>query len=471
MTANWFATVAIFTWPIVAIILYRTRSFSEATLWTILGGLLVLPSNISIKLEMIPAFDKNSIPNLCALTGCIALASRQRTVKPGFGVAEILAVAAIVGPVFTSISNHDTLVYGPTVLPGVGYYDGISALLSQLLFLLPFFIARRFLQKSSDTEAIMRVLVIAGLLYSVLMLFEIRMSPVLSSWVYGYFPSGFGSEMRYGGFRPVVFMKNGLTAAFFMMTAFLAAVAFWRLKTSIIRSFPPAGVSAYLSVVIILCKSAGALIYAGCIGFFVGWSKPKLQVRIAVVIATIGIFYPVLRMTNNFPTSVLLETAMTFSQERAESLKVRFDQEQQLLAHASQRFLFGWGRYGRNRLYEENYGKDISITDGAWIQILGQFGIVGFLAQFGLLALPVFRGMSALRFTSSARDRVFLAALTLIVALNLIEQIPNSSMSSWNWLLAGALLGRAEYLKAVANSPTKSFGTRSFGEHPARVGE
>ncbi|XSC45473.1 hypothetical protein ACF1BQ_005015 [Bradyrhizobium sp. RDT10] len=202
MSANWFATVAIFTWPIVAIILYRTRPFSEATLWIILGGLLLLPSNIAIKLEMIPAFDKNSIPNLCALAGCIVLGSRQGTAKAGFGVAEILAVAAIVGPVFTSISNHDTLVYGPTVLPGVGYYDGISALLSQLLFLLPFFIARRFLQKSSDTEAIMRVLVIAGLLYSALMLFEIRMSPVLSNWVYGYFPPDLSRKCATAGFGP-----------------------------------------------------------------------------------------------------------------------------------------------------------------------------------------------------------------------------------------------------------------------------
>jgi len=471
MTANWFATVAIFAWPIVAIILYRTRSFSEATLWTILGALLLLPSNVSIKLDMIPAFDKNTIPNVCVVVAYFAFAQRRRPAKPSPGIVEIFAVAWIVGPVFTSVLNGDTLVYGPTILPGVGYYDGISALLGQLLLCLPFFIGRLALQRSADTEAIMRVLLIAGLLYSVLMLFEIRMSPVLSSWVYGYFPSGFVSEMRYGGFRPVVFMKNGLTAAFFMMTAFLAGVAFWRLKTSIVKSLPPSGVSAYLGVVIMLCKSAGALIYAGCIGFLVRWAKPKTQVRVAVVIVTIGISYPVLRMTNNFPTNALLEMAMTFSQERAESLKVRFDQEQQLLAHASQRFLFGWGRYGRNRIFEENFGKDISITDGAWIQVLGQFGIVGFLAQFGLLALPVFRAMSALRFTESARDRVFLAVLALIVALNLIEQIPNSSMSSWNWLLAGALLGRAEYLRAVANNPRKRFGAESLGVRPVRAGE
>ena len=63
---------------------------------------------------------------------------------------------------------------------------------------------------------------------------------------------------------------------------------------------------------------------------------------------------------------------------------------------------------------------------------------LGELGEFGEL----------LREISRVHDGgIFLAALALIVALNMIEQIPNSSMSSWNWLLAGALLGRAEYLQ------------------------
>src|SRR5438445_7147435 len=363
MTANWVATSAIFAWPIVVIVLYRTRSFSEATLWIILGGILLLPSNVSFKLEMIPAFDKNSVPNLCALIGCMALASRQRAANPGPGIAEILAVAWIIGPVLTSLLNSDTLIYGATVLPGVGYYDGISALLSQLLLCLPFFIGRRFLQKSSDTEAIMRVLVTAGLLYSLPMLFEIKMSPVLSNWIYGFYPSGINTEVRYGGFRPVVFMKNGLTAAFFLATSLLAAIALWRVKESIGR-LPSAGVPPFLAVVLVFCKSAGALIYAIVFGFVIRSMKSKTQLRLAVLLVSIGLLYPVLRVTNNFPTSLFVDTATLFSKDRADSLNVRFSQEQQLLERASQRFMFGWGRYGRNRVYEEDTGKDLSLTDG-----------------------------------------------------------------------------------------------------------
>ena len=111
-----------------------------------------------------------------------------------------------------------------------------------------------------------------------------------------------------------------------------------------------------------------------------------------------------------------------------------------MLERASQRIMFGWGRWGRSRIYDE-WGNDISVTDGRWIITLGQFGILGFLAEFGLLALTVFRAASALRFAESERDSVFLAALALIIAINMIDLLPNASLSPWTWLLAGALAG------------------------------
>ena len=111
--------------------------------------------------------------------------------------------------------------------------------------------------------------------------------------------------------------------------------------------------------------------------------------------------------------------------------------------------MFGWGRWGRSRIYDE-WGNDIGVTDGRWIITLGQFGIFGFLAEFGLLALTVFRAASALRFAESERDSVFLGALALIIAINMIDLLPNASLSPWTWLLAGALLGRAEALRGAA---------------------
>ena len=73
------------------------------------------------------------------------------------------------------------------------------------------------------------------------------------------------------------------------------------------------------------------------------------------------------------------------SDDRARSLEFRFINEDRLLGRASERPLAGWGRFGRNRVYDEEGGYDVSVTDGRWIIVLGQFGILGFIAEFGLL--------------------------------------------------------------------------------------
>jgi hypothetical protein len=447
--ANWFAYFALLTWPLAALLLYRTRSASEATVWTILGALLLLPAQLPIKIPMIPAIDKASVSAVSAVVGCLLLAPRFKRSGAGFGLTEILAALYIFGPVVTAVLNNDPIVVGDRILPGVGWYDGISALLSQTILFLPFLVGRRFLYKTEDIETILRALALAGVLYSLPMLLEVRLSPQLSNWIYGYFPSSFIGEIRDDRFRPVVFMNNGLTVAFFASTAFLAAVVLGRVNSRF-GKLPAGGITAYLGALLIFCKSYGSLVYAVVFASLIRWTKPATQVRIAVLLAGIAILYPVLRMADYFPADQLVSVSASFNQERANSLKFRFDQEQQLLARASERFFFGWGRYGRNRVYDEESGRDASTTDGLWILILGQFGFVGFLGQFGLLTLPVFRVGAAIKRVRSAREAIFVAALTGIVALTVIEQLPNASVTPWSWLLAGALLGRVESIASKA---------------------
>jgi hypothetical protein len=444
-TANWFAYSAILAWPVVALVLYRGRPFLEATIWTVLGALLLLPSQASIKVPMIPAIDKDSVAGIAAMVAGIALTARRSRALRGFGFAEALCAIYLLSPVITSVLNNDTIVVGERILPGVGLYDGVSALLSQTIAFFPLFIGRRLVRSVEDNEIILRALAVAGLFFSLPMLLEVRISPQLSNLIYGYFVP-FNNELRYGGYRPVVFMSNGLTATFFLATSFLAMAALFQVKRSISR-VPTGLLMAYLSAVVVVSKSAGALVYAVVGGVLLRWTKPTAQVRVAVLLVSIAILYPVLRMTNYFPTSQMVELAAEFNRDRADSLKYRFDQEQELLAHASERLLFGWGRYGRNRVYEET-GKDSSVTDGLWILTLGQFGLIGFLSQFGLLAYPVFYAATALRQTGSLRERIFLSALALIVAITLVEQLPNASLTTWSWLLVGALLGRAENITA-----------------------
>jgi hypothetical protein len=446
--ANWFATVALLSWPVVAFWLYYTRPVGRATLWTILGAYLLLPVGTSIKFEMIPAFDKSSIPNLAALVGCMLATRRPIRIWNGFGVASILILMFLVGPFITAELNGDAIVYPNRTLPAESHYDALSAVVGQLLFLIPFFLGRQILRGPADNEEILRVLVFAGLCYSLPMLFELRMSPQLHNWVYGYHPHEFVQQVRDGGYRPVVFLGHGLLVSFFAMMTAVAAAAFWRTQTRVVK-LPPAGVVAYLGTLLVFCKSLGAIVYGALLVPLVRFSNPRLQFRIAMVLVAVALLYPLLRAADLFPTQSILNTAEIISADRSGSLGFRFNQEDQLLTHASQRLLFGWGRWGRSRVYDE-YGNDKSVTDGRWIVTMGQFGLFGFLAEFGLLALSVFRAASALRFTESAPDRVYLPALGLIVAINMVDLLPNASLSPWTWLLAGALLGRAESILALA---------------------
>lgn len=452
ITPNLFAYVALLSWPLVSIILFRVLPAVEALLWTILGAQMFLPELTELKVEMLPQIDKNSIASICALVGCMATA-HQSPVKTRVGLAGILLTMYFVGPLITSYLNGDVVVVGARVLPGVGVYDGISASISQLFMVIPFFLGRRYLNLPAGTESVLRVLAIAGLIYSLPVLFEVRMSSQLHRWIYGFFPSDFVTEGRAGGFRPVVFMGRGLIVAFFTLTSAVAAAALWRAGRSIGR-IGGGLATTYLGGVLLVCKSWGALTYGIVLVPLVRFARPRVQVLFAAIIVSIALTYPVIRYLNLFPEQELLQLASDISPDRAASLQTRFVNEDQLLARASERFLFGWGRYGRNRVYDEESGRDVSLTDGRWIITLGTWGIFGFIAEFGLLALVVFRAVSALRF-AKAREQSLLASLAVICAITLFEQLPNASIRPWTWLIAGALLGRSEALQKRVGSAGK----------------
>jgi hypothetical protein len=453
MQPNLFAYLALISWPVVASIIYRLKPLVSATLWTILAGQLLLPAGTFFKFQMVPQFDKNSIPSLCALIGCAVAAGRPLRLWTKFRTTEAVLCVYLGSPVITSVLNGDPLEVGGTVLPGVGIYDGMSALLSQFIVLIPFFLGRQFLRNIEDIHQILRILVLAGVAYSILLLFEIRFSPQLHFWIYGYYPSDFIQEMREGGgFRPMVFMGHGLIASFFAMTATVSAAALWRIRSRIL-GVTASGVALYLGLVLYLCKSGAALIYGLVLTPLVRWAPPKLQAWISILFVSLALLYPLLRIAEIFPTQTIVNVAMAVNEPRASSLEFRFNQEEELLQHAVQRTWFGWGRYGRNRVYKENWqgvGVDTSITDGRWIITFGQFGIVGFLAEFGLLGISVFRAAGAIRLPIALREALLLATLALIVSVNIVELLPNSTLGPWTWLLVGALLGNSEAIRVRA---------------------
>ena len=148
--------------------------------------------------------------------------------------------------------------------------------------------------------------------------------------------------------------------------------------------------------------------------------------------------YPTLRWHGLIPTDRIAAAATGVSKDRSNSFKVRADNEAQLLAKANEQPLLGWGMYGRNRVYDNVTGKDLSITDGQWIIQFGTFGWFGYLALFGLLATCVFgayRAVGRQVTTSSAT----LGGVTLLLAVYVVDMIPNANSMALTFLLAGSI--------------------------------
>jgi len=431
-------------WPILAIRVYQKKTIQEATLWVLFGGFMILPVGTLIDFPLIPALGKHSMPVLSVVIGCWLIKKQKIKIFRNKGLVQVFVLLLFTGTFITAELNSDSIIFGKIVLHGLTLHDAISAVIGVFIPIIPFFIGKQFFRSYNDQLLMFRFLVFAGLIYTIPMLYEIRMSPQLHTIFYGYFPHKFNQQVRDGGFRPVVFMGHGLWVAFFTACVLTAAAALWSINEKI-RKFSPAKVCYYLVIVLVSCKSMASLIYGAFALIAIKMLSYQMQIRVAVMLVILALLYPVMSITKTFPHEKVTQLAAIYmGEDRAQSLQFRFDNERILLNHAKERFFFGWGGWGRNRVYDEKTGKDLSVTDGRWIITLGTTGFIGFISKFGLLAIAVLRAKKAMKFLTKKNEKILLSAQSLLVAIIMIDQLPNASLAPWLWLLVGGLLGRSE---------------------------
>jgi len=434
---NLIAYAALSIWPFVALWLFRRFQPIPATFWTIVGGYLILPVKVNFDLPAIPPLDKESIPAIAALIGCVFIKKIKINLIPKSGLERWLIIILLISPFITVLNNQEPIFNGQRMIPGLTYYDGLSAVINQYLGLLPFLLGLQLIKSYEDQLLLFKLMVIAGLCYSIPILFEIRMSPQLHTWIYGFFPHSFGQQMRFDGFRPVVFLGHGLLVAMFVAVTLGAAVALWKeqVRAFRYRSFQPYIIVIYFFVLLFLCKTAGAFLLGTLLIVTITWFSNQRIKHISLFLLFIVMFYPALSILDLFPHNQLVSLTADFDANRAQSLGFRFYHEGRLLEHAQEKIFFGWGGWGRNRFED-------SVTDGYWIITLGQYGALGFYALFGLAAIGVWRGIKASKLLNSTVEERALFSYVLIVTIVLIDQLPNASMGSWLWFLMGGLLGR-----------------------------
>ncbi len=427
--------IALFGWIPVVLLLFSVMPARRAVLTAFLAGTLFLPV-AGYHLPGLPEYSKSTAMSYSVLLGVVLLDPRRLLAwRPG-PIDLFMGISCLV-PMASSLSNE------------LGPYDGMSAVVHQtLIWGVPYFIGRMYFQDLASHRELAVGVVAGGLVYLPLCLYEIRMSPQLHTTVYGFFQHSFDQTFRFGGWRPTVFMQHPLMVAAWMMSASVVAVWLW-VSGSVRRVFgvPLGWALGPLLVTAVLCKSLGSLVLLA-IGLgsmaVVRWLRMPI---VLVVVATLPLVYIAARLEGSWSGASLVSLVESVSKERAESFNFRVVNEQRLLKRAMERPVFGWGGWGRSRIYDEEEGKDVSVTDGLWIIALGTTGLVGLTALYGWLLVPP--AVAVLRLRRAALPWAVSGpalALATIALLFAWDTIPNAVVNPVFLLCSGGVASLGQTL-------------------------
>jgi hypothetical protein len=325
----------------------------------------------------------------------------------------------------------------------LGPYEGASGVLStSMTFGAPYLLGRLYLGDREGLAEVAGGLVLAGLAYVPFCLWEIRMSPQLHRLTYGYSQTTmFAQNVRFGGFRPSVFMNHGLMVALFMASATLVAYWLWRTGARrAVAGLPLGAVAAVLGVTTVLCKSTGAaaLLLVG-IAVLEGTRLLKRPALILLLLAVPPV-YCAARLGGWDGEALVTAATDAAGGERAQSVQFRLKNERELVARALQRPGLGWGRFGRSRIREES-GRDLSITDSLWVITIGEGGLASLISLWLVLAMPI---VLLLR-TAPARHWsgpgvAAASAVAMVALISLVDDLLNTMATPAALLVSGALV-------------------------------
>jgi hypothetical protein len=429
-----------------------------AALVVAFGAEMFLPEGPSFKLPYTPYFGKHTLPYLCILIACLLRCPGRVTKLPKEKWILLLALLLVVGGVLTGLTNSDSLVYGnegQVFIPGLDVKDGLYMGISNFVgTFLPFYLGYALFRKSEDFETLLTGLAIAGLAYIPFALVELRLSPQWHRWVYGYAQHAFEQTLRWGGYRPMIFMSHGLAVAQFFVAATFCLVILTKSRRLLV-GLPVRFLAWTQFIVLLACKSTGSIVYALVGVPLLVRGKPKRQLLVAAILGWITLLYPILRLSGVFPVASILDAAQSVQSDRADSLAFRFRNEDALLARTRERIVFGWGEYGRNMVRNDT-GGSVSTFDGYWIIRLSVNGLVGFLASFGPLLIPVFLVRRRLSALDDEKTKLVLAGVAFTLTILTVDLIPNGLWAGYPYLIAGALTRRLR--EAMAEQRSRESG-------------
>jgi hypothetical protein len=432
------AQLVLLLWFPLTIYFFRRYKPREAVIISFLGGVLFLPQRTGFALPLIPDYQ-GSVAACYGIAIGVLLYDSQRLSKFKFAPLDIPMLVWCICPIFSSLSND------------LGLYDGVNEAINQsVVWGLPYFVGRLYFNNLQDLKFLAESILKGGLIYVPLCLWEGLMSPNLHLIVYGYYahPSGIRQAIRYGGYRPNVFMQHGLMVGMWMMLTALICIWLWQSKT--IKTVWNYQVNILVPVVIftvIWARSTGAYGYF-FYGLIILFTAKFAKNGLPLIILVLGIFYFVYANVNGtFQSHKILDFLGNIAnEERLQSLQLRWENEEFLAEKARERIIFGWGGWGRNRIFQENWLgeiEDVSVTDSLWIIAFGIRGMVGLYSlTLALLLPPLLLCFSRYSAKTWLHPQVApTAVLAVGLTLFMLDSVINNMFNPIFPLISGGLTG------------------------------
>jgi hypothetical protein len=435
--------VALLAWIPIGVLFFRLCQLRVAILahffvgWALLPGAAFAPSSSAFPYWILPVclpgaqfITKASVLGLAALVGMI-LFHRNELRRIRFHSLDVAIAVLCTVPLLSSIANNLSLQEG---IRGVLYMA--------LAWAFPILLGRHCFSDRHSLLLAAKAVVISGILYCPVCLFELFSGPRFYALLYGFQPYRWIGASRYFGFRPVGFMEDGNQLGIWMASSALIASALWtRGLTSRVLRIPIKWAALLLIGVTLLCQSVGSILLLGLLLPLACLSRRSLpHVGIAVLLSC-SVLYESVQLGHLIPWRKL-STTNPIARSIAERLKkagrrslgwrlARDDAESNI---ALQRPLLGYGVWN---WWQSSGARPWDF----WLLFFGMYGAVGVLAP-----AAIFGGsLAAMCFASSRADSglsSLSAALSILVLMSVLDSLLNGAILLPYLLIVGGLWSR-----------------------------
>lgn len=377
------AQIVLILWIPICILIFRSHTIPRAIAISGVIAALFLPQRTFFALPLFPNYETRTAI-VYSLLIALFIYEPNWLKKIRFWWVDIFILCFCFSAFISGMTNN------------LGIYYGFEyTILRFWEYGIPYFIGRVYFNSFKEIKNIAIWIVKGAIIYTPFCIWEGLMSPQIHRMVYGFaaHTSGIRQQIRWAGYRQIVFMDHGLVTAFWMMNAALIVLWLWQSKSvKDIWGIKISYLVYILGFMVIWSRSTGSIVYflfAIMVLLVAKWFKLNLPLFLFVAGIVSYLYLNIFGIFNKQP---LLQFASNFfPQKRVASLEYRLDQEEILGDKARERFLFGWGGLGRNRVFEENglgIFEDISVTDSVWMITFGNGGVVG-IASFAAFVLLV----------------------------------------------------------------------------------